>query len=120
MGIVQVAVQSNGPIGPPPRHAISLRVRPMSAPTPNGNAAPGESRPSRPECPVPTNALDQTTGQSGGETHLRASAPTSRLSDYRYKNSAVFASFATLLLLKQNLVCCIDRLKPQSIAVVDD
>src|SRR4051812_38709712 len=76
----------------------------------SGDAAPGVSRRFRQESHVPTYALDQTTGQSGEATHLGASAPTSTPSGSPYSRSVVFASSATLPLLTQRLLCCIDRL----------
>src|SRR3954468_24820569 len=82
----------------------------------SGDTAPGISRRFRQESHVPTYALDQTTGQSGEATHLGASAPTSTPSGYPYSRSVVFASSATLPLLMQRLLCCIDRLNLQPIA----
>ncbi|MGA8865191.1 MAG: hypothetical protein WB444_15425, partial [Gallionella sp.] len=43
-----------------------------------------------------------------------ASDPTSTIFDFQYNKSGFFVSFATLLLLTQILVCCIDRLKSQN------
>src|SRR3954470_3980105 len=84
----------------------------------SGDAPPGVSRRFRQESHVPTYALDQTTGLSGEATHPGASAPTSTPSGFPYSKSVVFASSATLPLLTQRLLCCIDRLNPQSIAAV--
>ncbi|MFZ2293882.1 MAG: hypothetical protein WAW46_02470, partial [Polaromonas sp.] len=49
---------------------------------------------------------------SVGEIRLSSIAPTLKLSGFACNRSVVFASFATLLLLTQYLVCCIDRLNP--------
>src|SRR3984893_5132237 len=97
-----------------PEHAIFLHVQPTSAPTSNGDVAPDVSHPSPPECLVLMSGFDQTTGRSAEGTPLSASAPTSRLSDFPCNRSSVFASSATLLLLTQSLVCCIDQLNSPS------
>src|ERR1700730_16185377 len=103
---------SNGSSDRMPEHAIFLHVQPTSAPTSNGDVAPDVSHPSPPECLVLMSGFDQTTGRSAEGTPLSASAPTSRLSDFPCNRSSVFASSATLLLLTQSLVCCIDPLNP--------
>src|SRR4051812_15003519 len=113
MVIAQEGRRSIGSNGPLPQRAISPHVQLKSAPMASGDAAPGVSRRFRQESPVPTYALDQTTGQSGEATHLGASAPTSTPSGSPYSRSVVFASSATLPLLTQRLLCCIDRLNPQ-------
>ena len=77
---------------------------------------PGGSRRSRPESPVSTSGFDPTTGRSTGETHPSASAPTSAPSGSPRNGSGIFASSATLLPLRQRLVCCIHRLNPQPFA----
>src|SRR3954469_14532268 len=82
----------------------------------SGDAPPGVSRRFRQESHVPTYALDQTTGLSGEATHPGASAPTSTPSGFPYSKSVVFASSATLPLLTQKSLCCIDRLNPQPVA----
>src|SRR5712691_1366703 len=109
-------LQLNGSSDPQPQHAISLRVRPKSAPIWNENVAPDVSRLSLPECVVSMSGFDQTTGRSAGEIHLSASVPTSALSGFPCNKFVVFASSATLLLLTQCLVCCIHRLNPQPVA----
>src|SRR3954466_2318467 len=114
MVIAQEERLSNGWNGRPPQRAISPHVQPKSAPMASGDAQPGVSRQPRQECHVPTNALDQTTGQSGEATHPGASAPTSTPSGFPYSKSVVFASSATLPLLTQRLLCCIDKLNLQS------
>src|ERR1700737_948981 len=101
---------SNGSSDRMPEHAIFLSVSPTSAPTSNGGVAPDVSPPSPPECLVLMSGFDQTTGRSAEGTPLSASAPTSRLSGFPCNRSSVFASSATLLLLTQSLVCCIDQL----------
>src|ERR1700732_942264 len=107
---------SNGSSDRMPEHAIFLHVQPTSAPTSNGDVAPDVSHPSPPECLVSMSGFDQTTGRSAEGTPLSASAPTSRLSDFPCNRSSVFASSATLLLLTQSLVCCIDPLNPQTLS----
>src|SRR3954466_1959535 len=113
MVIAQEGLQSNGSSGPPPQRAISPHAQPKSAPKASGDAQQGVSRRPRQECHAPMNVLDQTTGQSGEATHPRASAPTSRPSGFPYSKFVVFASSATLPLLTQRLLCCIDGLNLQ-------
>jgi hypothetical protein len=97
-----------------PTPAISPRVRPALAPGWSGVVGPAVFRLSQPESLVPMSGFDQTVGRSAGETHASASDPTSAPSGFPCNRSGVFASSATLLLLAQSLVCCIDRLNPQS------
>src|SRR3954470_13282892 len=118
MVIAQEGRRSIGSNGPLPQRAISPHVQPKSAPMASGDAAPGVSRRFRQESHVPTYALDQTTGLFGEATHPGASAPTSTPSGFPYSKSVVFASSATLPLLTQKSLCCIDRLNPQPIADV--
>src|SRR3954465_12796530 len=118
MVIAQEGRRSIGSNGPLPQGAISPHVQPKSAPMASGDAQPGVSRRFRQESPVPTYALDQTTRQSGEATHPGASAPTSTPSGFPYSRSVVFSSFATLPLLTQRLLCCIDRLNLQPIGVL--
>src|ERR1700731_2004254 len=112
MALARAQMLSNGSSDRMPEHAIFLHVQPTSAPTSNGDVAPDVSHPSPPECVVLMSGFDQTTGRSAEGTPLSASAPTSRLSDFPCNKSSVFASSATLLLLTQSLVCCIDPLNP--------
>src|ERR1700732_5232099 len=105
---------SNGSSDRMPEHAIFLHVQPKRAPTSTGDVAPDVSHPSPPECVVLMSGSDQTTGRSAEGTPLSASAPTSRLSDFPCNRSPVSASSATLLLLTQSLVCCIDQLNSPS------
>jgi hypothetical protein len=56
--------------------------------------------------------------QSDGASPLASSAPTSAPSGCPSSRSAVAASCATLLLPPAGLVCCIDRLNPQTPAVI--
>src|SRR5258705_7370144 len=114
MALARAEMLSNGSSDRMPEHAIFLHVQPTSAPTSNGDVAPDVSPPSPPECVVLMSGFDQTTGRSAEGTPLSASAPTSRLSDFPCNRSSVFASSATLLLLSQSLVCCIDPLNPPS------
>lgn len=106
------ALQSNGSIAPQPGHAISLPARPRSAPAAIDSAVPDVCRQSQPGCDLQMSGFGQTTGQSAGGTHPSSSAPTSAPSGSPSTRSVVFASPATLLLLTQGLVCCIDRLNP--------
>jgi len=82
----------------------------VSAPIWSDTVVPDVSRLSLPVSVLSMSGFDQTAGQSAGENHLYASAPTSMLSGFRCSRSGVFASLATLLLLAQFLVCCIHRL----------
>src|SRR5580765_2941151 len=112
MALARAEMLSNASSDRMPEHAIFLHVQPTPAPTSNGDVAPDVSHPSPPECLVLMSGSDQTTGRSAEATPLSASAPTSRPSDFPCNRSSVFASSATLLLLTQSLVCCIDRLNP--------
>src|SRR3984893_8885584 len=114
MALARRQMLSNGASDRMPEHAIFLHVQPTSAPTSNGDVAPDASNPSPPECLVSLSGFDQTTGRSAEGTPLSASAPTSRLSDFPCNRSSVFASSATLLLLTQSLVCCIDQLNSRT------
>src|SRR5450759_1740664 len=62
--------------------------------------------------------FDRTTVRFVEEIRLSASVPTSTPFDFQYNKSGFSVSSATLLLLTQILVCCIDRLKPQHFAVI--
>ncbi|MBK7549209.1 MAG: hypothetical protein IPI20_15940 [Rhodoferax sp.] len=64
--------------------------------------------------------FDQTIGQSAEGIRPSSSAPTSVPSGYPNSKSLFFASSATLLLLMQNLRCCIDRLNPRLFHGVND
>src|SRR4030042_4319895 len=105
--------QSSKSIAPPPLHAISLHVQPKPGPILNVGVEPVVSHHSPLEFARLMNGIDQTTGRSAVESRLSASAPTSELSGFQCNRFAVSVSSATLLLLTQILVCCIDRLKPQ-------
>lgn len=59
----------------------------------------------------------QTAEQSIEGIRPSSSVPTSKPSGYQSNKSEVFVSSATLLLLMQFLVCCVDRLNPRDIAV---
>src|SRR5450759_424582 len=109
----QGSLQSSESTDPPPLHAIFLRVQPKSEIISSDVAEPVLSHHFQPGCVVSMSGFDQTTGQSAGGTHLSAIGPTSELSGFPYNKSVVFASSATLLLLTQILVCCVDRLNPQ-------
>src|ERR1035437_155583 len=106
-------LQSSESTGPPPLHAIFLLVQPKSEIISNDVAELVVSHHSLPKCVVLKGGFDQTTGRSAGENHLSASVPTLELFGFPCNRSVVFASSATLLLLTQILVCCIDRLNPQ-------
>ena len=56
--------------------------------------------------------VGQTAGRSGEESTRPSSAPTSMPSDRRCSTFVSGTSLATLLLPKQCLVCCADRLNP--------
>lgn len=57
--------------------------------------------------------FDQIAGRFFEVSRPCASVPTSAPSGYPCNRSGVSASFATLLLLTQLIVCCIHRLNPQ-------
>ena len=96
--------------GPPPWRVIFLRVRPRSAPIANGDVLADVSHLSEPGYLVSTSAPDQIAGLFVEAFHLSSIAPSSKLSGSASNRSVVFVSSATLLLLAQSLVCCIDRL----------
>src|SRR3982074_2398637 len=66
-----------------------------------------------PELAVLMSDFGRTTEQSVGGIRLSSSDPTSVPSEPQCNKSSVFASSATLLLLTQRLLCCIDQLKPR-------
>src|SRR5450759_753887 len=109
----QGSLQSSESTDPPPLHAIFLRVQPKLEIISSDVAEPVVSHHSLPKCVVLKSGFDQTTVRSAGENHLSASGSTLELSGFPCNRSVVFVSSATLLLLKQILVCCIDRLNPQ-------
>src|SRR5450756_2940440 len=116
----QGSLQSSESTDPPPLHAIFLRVQPKSEIISSDVAGPVVSHHSLPKCVVLMSGFDQTTVRSAGENHLSASGSTLELSGFPCNRSVVFASSATLLLLTQILVCCIDRLNPQPRADAQD
>ena len=59
-------------------------------------------------------AVGQTTGRSGEASSLPSNAPTSKPSGCRCSSFASCTSSATLRLLTQFSVCCIDQLNPPS------
>src|ERR1039457_2981675 len=114
---VQGTLQSSEPTGPLPLHAIFLRAQPKSELFSNAAAEPDVSHHSLPKCLGLKSGFDRTTGRSAEENRLSASVPTLTPFDFQYNKSGFSVSSATLLLLTQILVCCIDRLNPQHIAV---
>src|SRR5689334_19492951 len=102
----------------PLQHVRSLRARTKSAPSKTGTALAAVCRLFGTESLRPTNAIDRTTGLSVAGCRLLSSAPTSGPSGCPCSRSAFDTSSATLLLLTQFLVCCIDRLNPQGDADV--
>jgi len=104
MVLGRVTLQSHESIFLRPLNAISLRVRPRSAPTRIGIAEQAVSLLSQPESLVSTSGFVQTAGQSAEESHLAASAPTSMPSGFPSNGSGVFASSAALLLPEQCIV----------------
>ena len=110
---VRGTLQSTEATDLPPLNAIFLRVQPKSEPISIDIVQPVVSHHSQLECAVPMSGSDQTIGRSVEESHPFASATTSELSGFQCNKSVFSVSYATLLLLMQILVCCIDRLKPQ-------
>src|ERR1035437_54281 len=106
--------QSNESTDSPPLHAIFLHVQLTSEPISNGVVEPVLSHHFQPEYVLLMSGFDQTTVRSAGANHPFASGPTLALSGFPCNRSSVFASFATLLLLTQSLVCCTHRLNPQA------
>jgi hypothetical protein len=98
--------------------AISPRVLPRSMPSLHDAAQPAETRQSRQRFFGQTCAPGQRACQSRATSSLISSAPTSVPSGFLNSISVAFVSFATLLLLAQSVVCCIDRLNPPSEAAV--
>src|ERR1039457_3244161 len=115
---VQGTLQSSEPTGPLPLHAIFLRAQPKSELFSNAAAEPDVSHHSLPKCLGLKSGFDRTTGRSAEENRLSASVPTLTTFDFQYNKSGFSVSSATLLLLTQILVCCIDRLNPHRRAVV--
>src|SRR5450755_5157467 len=95
----------------PPPHARSPHVRPRSAPLGPGAALPDGCHQTRPEFLALTYAPGQTAWLSGGASSLASIAPTSRPSGRPCSRCACGTSSATLLLLAQLSVCCIDRFR---------
>src|SRR5450759_2819373 len=116
---VQGTLQSSEPTGPLPLHAIFLRAQPKSELFSNAAAEPDVSRHSLPKCLGLKSGFDRTTGRSAEENRLSASVPTLTPFDFQYNKSGFSVSSATLLLLTQILVCCIDRLNPHRQAAAD-
>src|ERR1035437_111914 len=106
--------QSNESTDSPPLHAIFLHVQLKSEPISNGVVEPVLSHNFQPEYVLLMSGFDQTTVRSAGANHPFASGPTLALSGFPCNRSSVFASFATLLLLTQPLVCSPHRLNPQA------
>ena len=73
--------------------------------------------PSRRGFVEPMSGFDQIAGRFFEGNRPCASVPTSAPSGCLSNRSGASASFATLLLRLQNLMCCIDRLNPPAIAV---
>src|SRR5450759_5269920 len=115
---VQGTLQSSEPTGPLPLHAIFLRAQPKSELFSNAAAEPDVSHHSLPKCLGLKSGFDRTTGRSAEENRLSASVPTLTPFDFQYNKSGFSVSSATLLLLTQILVCCIDRLNPQHIPAI--
>src|SRR5665647_3173020 len=118
MVLAREVLRLSGLTGLPQQRAIFLRVRLRSAPIANGNALADVSHPSQPGCVVSTSDPGQIAELSVEGILLSSIAPTLKLSGSACNKSVVFASFATLLLLTQFLVCCIDRLNPRHEAAI--
>ena len=96
--------------------AISLPARPSSKQTGIDSALLDGCHQCAPAGHGSIRGFDQTTGQSAEAIPPSSSAPTLTPSGYPNSKSLFFASSATLLLLPQNLRCCIDRLNSRSLA----
>jgi hypothetical protein len=107
-------LQSSEPTGQLPLHAIFPLAQEALAPAWSGIVVPAVFLPSQLKSARQMNGFDQTTVRSAGETRLYASVPSLMPFDFQYNKSGFSVSSATLLLLTQILVCCIDRLNPQS------
>src|SRR5450759_4374799 len=118
MALARGTSQSSEPTGQPLLHAISLRVQPKSELLSNAAAVPVVSHHARPRCVGLKSGFDRTTVRFVEEIRLSASVPTSTPFDFQYNKSGFSVSSATLLLLTQILVCCIDRLKPHRETVI--
>lgn len=81
-------------------------------------AVPEVSRMSRAGFPEPMSGFDQIAGRFVEGSHPYASVPTLAPSAYPCNRSGASASFATLLLLSQLIVCCIHRLNLQPIPAI--
>mgnify|MGYP001007180893 FL=1 len=73
---------------------------------------------SRAGFPEPMSGFDQIAGRFVEGSHPYASVPTLAPSAYPCNRSGASASFATLLLLSQLIVCCIHRLNLQPIPAI--
>src|SRR5450756_61647 len=119
MALARGTSRSSEPTGQPLLHAISLRVQPKSEIILNAAVVPVVSHHARPRCVGLKSGFDRTTVRFVEEIRLSASVPTSTPFDFQYNKSGFSVSSATLLLLTQILVCCIDRLKPQHEAAIE-
>src|ERR1043166_8445826 len=95
-----------------PLSVRSPPVQPASAQSRNGCVAVVESHRSAQRCLEPSHGRDRTDEQSGAASSLPSSAPTSMPSERPCSTCVCGTSSATLLLLTQRSVCCIDRLNP--------
>lgn len=103
-----------------PGSEISLRVQPSSARSGNDSALAGVCLQFRQRAHLSMSGFDQTVGQSFEGSLPSSSDPTSRPSDYPCRRFwSCTSSFTTLLLLTQNLMCCIDRLNPPPLANIE-
>lgn len=108
----QVVQRSTESIRPQRRIAIFLLYQPRTTPSRTGIAAVAECHQFSPRCFGSRCAAGQKVGLSAEASSLLSSAPTSKPSGCRCSSFVSGTSSATLHLLMQFSVCCIDQLNP--------
>jgi hypothetical protein len=106
--------QSNAPSFLSPHHAISPLVRLAATPAVSDAVWADVYLLTLSRLPRPRNSADRIGQQFAAATRRAASDPTSTTSVSPSNRSVSSGAFATLLLLKQRLACCIHQLNPPS------
>src|SRR4030095_11558078 len=118
MTLARAVRRSSESTGLLPPRVRSPPAQPVSTRSQNGSVAVVECRRSEPARLEPRYERDCTDEQSGAASSLPSIAPTSRPSGRPCSRCVRGTSSATLLLLTQLSVCCIDRLNPPPQAVI--
>src|SRR4249919_3015735 len=116
MAHVRAVQPLNESTGLRPPSVRSPPVQPASAQSGNGCVAAVESHRSAQRCLESSHGRDRTDEQSGAASSPASNAPTSGPSGPRCSTCVCGTSSATLLLLTQRSVCCIDWLNPPCIS----